>query len=217
MLEDITARLELLRDPAKAEGMSAYMRDQFAFLGIPAPLRQASNKTAFSSLEVRKKPLETALVCLLWELPEREYQYTALEYLHLCQKKLGEQHLALLEFLICSKSWWDTADSLAPLVGMLVQRHPDLLEVMDVWSLHSNFWLRRVAIIHQLRYKHQTDRGRLFGYIEHNILDKEFFIRKAIGWALREYAKTNKDAVLEFVELHPALSGLSKREALKHF
>jgi 3-methyladenine DNA glycosylase AlkD len=217
MLEDITARLELLRDPEKAVSMSAYMRHQFAFLGIPAPLRQASTKAAFSSLGVRKKPLETELVRSLWALSEREYQYTALEYLHLCQKKLGEQHLALLETLICSKSWWDTVDSLAPLVGMVVQRHAHLQEVMDAWAVHPNFWLRRVAILHQLRLKHQTDRQRLFGYIEHNLLDKEFFIRKAIGWSLREYAKTDAGAVLEFVELHPELSKLSKREAMKHY
>jgi 3-methyladenine DNA glycosylase AlkD len=217
MIEEITARLELLRDPEKASAMSAYMRHQFAFLGIPAPLRQASTKAAFSSLEVKKKPLETELVRSLWALPEREYQYTALEYLHLCQKQLGERHLALLEWLIGSKSWWDTVDSLAPLVGIVVQRHPHLLEVMDAWAVHPNFWLRRVAIIYQLRFKRQTDCERLFGYCKQNILDKEFFIRKAIGWALREYAKTNKEAVLEFVELHPELSGLSKREAMKHF
>jgi 3-methyladenine DNA glycosylase AlkD len=216
MVEEFTARLELLRDPDKAAPMSAYMRHQFAFLGIPAPLRQASNKAVFSSLGVKHKLLKTELVSALWELPEREYQYTALEYLHLCHKHMEKVHLDLLEVLICTKSWWDTVDSLAPLVGMVVLRHPKLLERTDAWATHDNFWLRRVAILYQLRYKRQTDVGRLFAAIVQNISDKEFFIRKAIGWALREYARTDARAVQEFVLEHPEMSGLSRREALKH-
>jgi 3-methyladenine DNA glycosylase AlkD len=216
MLEELTARLELLSDPKRAVGMSAYMRDQFEFLGIPAPVRQASVKEVFVRCGAKQKPLETGLVLALWDLPEREYQYTAVLYLHLCQKRLEVQHLALLEQLVCSKSWWDTVDSLAPLVGILVQPNPHLLEVMDAWASHKSFWLRRVAIIFQLRYKRQTDQERLFLYCQQNIHDKEFFIRKAIGWALREYAKVAPNAVLGFVEAHPELSGLSKREALKH-
>jgi 3-methyladenine DNA glycosylase AlkD len=216
MLEEIIARLELLRDFERALGMSAYMRHQFKFLGIAAPVRQASAKALFSSLKVKQKPLDTECVLALWDLPEREYQYTALEYLHLCHKQLEASHLRLLERLICTKSWWDTVDSLAPLVGMVVQRSPHLLEVTDDWATNSNFWLRRVAILHQLRLKQQTNQSRLFEYIELNIHDKEFFIRKAIGWALREYAKVNSQAVIGFVEAHPELSGLSKREALKH-
>jgi 3-methyladenine DNA glycosylase AlkD len=216
MLEEFTARLELLRDPDRATAMSAYMRHQFAFLGIPAPLRQASNKAVFSSFGVKQKPLEPEFVLVLWQLPEREYQYTALDYLHFCHKRLEPDHLELLETLICSKSWWDTVDSLAPLVGIVVLRHPELLEQVDTWASHENFWLRRVAILYQLRYKRQTDVGRLFAAIVQNSLDKEFFIRKAIGWALREYARTDAKAVQDFVFDHPELSGLSRREALKH-
>jgi 3-methyladenine DNA glycosylase AlkD len=216
MLEEIVARLELLRDVDRAIAMSAYMKDHFPFLGIAAPVRQSSSKALFSSLKAKQKPLDTTCVLALWDLPEREFQYTALEYLHMCHKQLEESHLPLLELLICQKSWWDTVDSLAPLVGMVVQRNPHLLEVMDSWATNQNFWLRRVAILHQLRFKQQTDQSRLFTYVKQNIQDKEFFIRKAIGWALREYAKVNPNAVLKFVEDHPELSGLSKREALKH-
>ena len=101
-------------------------------------------------------------------------------------------------------------------MGMVVQRNPHLLEVMDAWAGHENVWLRRVAILHQLRFKQQTNQSRLFAYIKQNIHNKEFFIRKAIGWALRAYAKVNALAVIGFVKAHPELSGLSKPEALKH-
>ncbi len=211
----IQAHLELLRDPARAVAMSAYMRNQFAFLGVPATIRQAAAKNAVSSLDLTKKPLELELVKELWALPEREYQYIALDYLHVKSKQLEAHHFAFLEFLITHKSWWDTVDSLAPLVGILVKRYPDLLERVDAWAVHHNFWLRRVAIIHQLRFKKETDITRLFAYVLQNASDKEFFIRKAIGWALREYAKLEPNAVSDFVFEHPELSGLSRREALK--
>ncbi len=215
MIQTIQAHLELLYDPSRAVAMAAYMRNKFEFLGISAPLRKASSKQAFSSLGLAKKPLDVTLVRKLWDLPEREYQYVAVEYLHSKAKKLELVHFELLESLITSKSWWDTVDGLAPMVGVLVQRHPDLLEILGTWAVHENFWLRRVAIIHQLRFKQDTDSSRLFGFALLNASDKEFFIRKAIGWALREYAKTAPRAVQDFINEHPGFSNLTKREALK--
>jgi 3-methyladenine DNA glycosylase AlkD len=215
MIETIQAHLELLHDSSRAVAMCAYMRNQFDFLGIPAPLRKAATKQASISLGLGKKPLEVDLVRELWALPEREYQYVAIEYLHSKAKKLELKHFELLEFLITQKSWWDTVDGLAPMVGELVQRFPVLLEQMDSWAEHENFWLRRVAIIHQLRFKHTTDTTRLFGYALLNASDKEFFIRKAIGWALREHTRTEPRVVQDFVNDHPELSNLTKREALK--
>lgn len=217
MIEDLQSRLELLCDPERAIAMSAYMRDQFPFLGIAAPVRQAANKAAFSSLGVKQKLLDVQVVLALWQMPEREYQYTALEYLHYCHKMLNASHLPLLERLICEKSWWDTVDSLAPLVGIMVQRFGHLLGEMDVWAQHDNFWLRRVAILHQLRYKRQTDKGRLFLYCKENLLETEFFIRKAIGWALREYAKVDANAVQQFVLEHPQMSGVVKARGAEAF
>jgi 3-methyladenine DNA glycosylase AlkD len=215
MIETIQAHLELLHDSAQAVAMRAYMRDQFAFLGIPAPLRKAAGKLAFTDLGLKNKPLELDLVKQLWALPEREYQYMAIEYLHSQTKKLGLADFALLEFLITHKSWWDTVDGLAPLVGILVQHFPSLLEQLDGWAEDPNFWLRRVAIIHQLRFKSETDSSRLFTYALLNVSDKEFFVRKAIGWALREYAKTAPRVVQDFILEHPEFSNLTKREALK--
>jgi 3-methyladenine DNA glycosylase AlkD len=215
MIETIQAHLELLHDPARAVAMRAYMRNQFAFLGIPSPLRKAATKQAFTSLGLKSKPLEVGLVKQLWVLPEREYQYVAIEYLHSKTKKLGLADFALLEFLITHKSWWDTVDGLAPLVGILVLRFPSLLEQLDGWAEHPNFWLRRVAMIHQLRFKSETDSNRLFAYALLNAADKEFFVRKAIGWALREYAKVKPYVVQDFILEHPEFSNLTKREALK--
>lgn len=124
--------------------------------------------------------------------------------------------LATLRWLVTHKSWWDTVDSLAHSTGILVQAHPELVDAMDTWIDDKNFWVARVAILHQLSYKHDTDATRLFDYCARRATDTEFFIRKAIGWALRQYARTDMPAVKDFVASHPELSPLSAREALKH-
>ena len=128
---------------------------------------------------------------------------------------------ALLETvrsLIVTRSWWDTVDTLAAnVVGPLVSNHPALRATMDAWSTDDNLWLVRTAILHQLRYRSATDPDRLFRYCDAQAGHGDFFIRKAIGWALREYARTDPDAVRTFVATHrDRLSGLSVREASKH-
>ena len=123
-----------------------------------------------------------------------------------------------VEQLIMTRSWWDTVDPLAcRTVATLVTQHPDLRAIVDQWIDDDNLWLIRSALIHQLFYKDQTDADRLFSYIEHQAAHTDFFVRKAIGWALRQYGRTDPDAVRSFVASHDSeLSGLSKREALKH-
>jgi 3-methyladenine DNA glycosylase AlkD len=117
--------------------------------------------------------------------------------------------------MLITKSWWDTVDAVAAdIVGRLVQRHPALVKTMDAWIADDNMWLQRTAILHQLRFKDQTDEKRLFGYCLKHGSQKEFFIRKAIGWALREYSKTNPAAVKKFVKTAP-LTNFSKKEAMK--
>ena len=125
--------------------------------------------------------------------------------------------LADVEPLITSKSWWDTVDSLAGhTVGVLVAQHPELASTMDEWISSEDIWLARTAILHQLGYKAKTDRDRLFAYCLRRAADREFFIRKAIGWALREYSKTDAKAVHAFVRTNAGtLSSLSSKEALK--
>ena len=200
----------------RAVAMAAYMRDQFPFLGIASPERAALQQLALAGLA---KPTEGELelaVRELWALPEREYQYAGMDLLARNVKVLSPGFLETAPWLLTTKSWWDTVDTLAArVVGPLVLRNPQVRETMDSWATEPNFWIVRTAILHQLRFKSATDSARLFRYCEIHAGDTEFFIRKAIGWALREYSKTDAAAVRRFVFEHEGdLSGLSKREAL---
>lgn len=192
------------------------MRDQFPFLGIPTPERRALSRDVLRDAP-RPSPTELRKIARdCWALDEREYQYFACDYVNREVKLAPASFLSTLRWLVTHKSWWDTVDSLAHSTGLLVRTHPALAEEMDVWIADKNFWIARVAILHQLSYKTDTDVPRLFDYCALRATDAEFFIRKAIGWALRQYAKTDMAAVKEFVASHPELSPLSVREALKH-
>jgi 3-methyladenine DNA glycosylase AlkD len=217
IVERVTRAFEGARDAEKAPAMEAYMRDQFAFLGIPSPARVALGRAA---IEGTAKPTEADLIALsntLWTMPEREYQYFAAWYLRRHQRVLTTDFMGTARRLITTTSWWDTIDELAQnVVGPLVQRERTLVATMDEWIEDDDLWLARTAILHQNRWRAATDAERLFRYSARRAPDKEFFIRKAIGWALREYTRVDPEAVRRFVAEHDAeLSGLSKREALK--
>lgn len=212
----LRAAFEPARDSARAEAMSAYMRNLFPYLGIPSPTRAALRREALAGLP---RPSEHELLSAgraLWELPEREYQYAALGLLERNERVLSPGSLGAVRWFVTTKAWWDTVDSLASgVVGPLVLRNPELRLEMDRWVEDGDFWVARIALLHQLRSKDRTDAVRLFAYCERRAADTEFFIRKAIGWALREYSKTDASAVRQFVVAHDGeLSGLSKREAL---
>jgi 3-methyladenine DNA glycosylase AlkD len=216
LVDRLERLFESARDDAKAADMARYMRDAFPFYGIPAPVQREIWRTALAG---ETRPTETQLRSVArgcWKRKEREWQYFACAYLRSNVRNASSGILPVVEQLITTKSWWDTIDTLAAhTVGPLVRRDPHLLETMDGWITSENFWLARTAILHQLHYKSDTDSDRLFDYCRRRAVDTEFFIRKAIGWALREYSKTDPHAVREFVREHPELSGLSKREALK--
>lgn len=215
-LETIQSTLEPHRDVIKAERMAKYMRDQFAFLGIPSPERKALARELFRTLGLLQEPIDARLVRDLWALPSREYQYLALDYLDRQRKKLSPAHADLIEHCVTTKSWWDTIDPLSHVAGELVKKHPVALEKLEAWATADNFWLRRIAILHQLGFKRDMDEARLFRYVLLNAHDTEFFIRKAIGWALRECSYSSPEAVEAFVRDHEReLSSLSRREALK--
>jgi 3-methyladenine DNA glycosylase AlkD len=193
--------------------MSAYLRNQFPCLGISLPKLDALLREL-----PRPEPEEAvdfALAC--WELPEREYQYAGIRRLSSARRRLQAERLPDLERLITTKSWWDTVDALATdVVGSLVMAHPTLVAEMDRWLESDNMWLARSAILHQDRWKEKTDARRLFAYCLRRAGDRDFFIRKAIGWSLRSYAAVDPAEVARFVEEHEAeLSGLSRREALR--
>jgi 3-methyladenine DNA glycosylase AlkD len=203
--------------PDKAIAMSAYMKNRYAFMGIQTPERNALLK-AFLQKHGRPESEQALeqIVKLLWAQPEREFQNVAMSLLDARGKRTEESRIKLLESLIMDKSWWDTVDFLAGnAAGSYLTHYPEQIAAYpDRWILSDHLWLRRSALLFQLGYKQQTDEERLFRYIRTCAHDKEFFIAKAIGWALRQYARVNPDAVLAFVE-NESLQPLSKREALK--
>jgi 3-methyladenine DNA glycosylase AlkD len=216
LVERFGRAIEAGRDPVRAVRMAAYMRDQFPFAGIAAPELAVIYREAAAGLPppvVEADVTAAALAC--WELPEREYQHLGGAHLRRHAGLLGPASVGALERLVTTKSWWDTVDELATHVaGTMVARHPALRTVMERWVTSENLWLARVAILHQERWKQRTDAGLLFDFCLRRAGDREFFLRKAIGWALRSYAKTDPDAVAAFLAEHgDRLSGLSRREA----
>ncbi|MQA28181.1 MAG: DNA alkylation repair protein [Micromonosporaceae bacterium] len=198
--------------------MAAYMRGRFDFLGLPTPQRRVLSREVLAGLAAPVEADLRDIAHMCWDLPEREYQYFGCDLLVRCARQLSAAFITDAERLITAKSWWDSVDPLATrVVGSLVSSHPALGEVMDSWIAHENLWLVRAALLHQLNYHEVTDAGRLFDYCRIQSGHPDFFVRKAIGWALRQHGKTNPAAVRRFVRAHRAqLSPLSVREALKH-
>lgn len=210
--------LEPLADPDRAAKMSAYLKNQFEFLGVMAgPRNEATREYIKDTSEGSVEDVWLA-VEECWAQPEREFQLLGADLLRKNAGRMSVQDLDRVRRLIERKSWWDTVDVLAPHVAGVIVRQHEQGAVMDEWVDADDFWVARAAILHQLFYKSGTDQERLFDYCRRRAADKEFFIRKALGWALRQYAKSNPSAVENFVTAHAdELSGLTKREALKHF
>jgi len=217
LLDELGDAFEAHADAERARGMAAYMRDQFTYYGLPAPLQRSLAREVLATHPTQDETQLRAIVSDCWSRPEREWQYFACDLMATLTPKLSVRFLPVAKKAVATKSWWDTVDSLATkTVGGLVQSHRERRTTMDAWIGDRNIWIARTALLHQLSYKKDTDADRLFRYSELRAGDSEFFIRKAIGWALREYSKTDGDAVRAFVRTHDgALSGLSKREALK--
>jgi 3-methyladenine DNA glycosylase AlkD len=220
LLSQIEAALRPLADPGQAAPMRAYMLDQFAFLGIRAtPRRQALRGLPRLNTWTAADLLSVAEA--LWEMPEREFQYVAVDLLAKHHRQLELASLPRLLQLVQHQAWWDTVDGLAGVVGDILlrahTRQPEVQRQMDDWLGHPSLWVRRVAMLHQLGWKVQTDQARLFRYALALAPETDFFIRKAIGWALRDHARTQPDAVRAFLMAHAhVLSGLTRREAGKH-
>ncbi|GIE97023.1 hypothetical protein Ari01nite_44880 [Paractinoplanes rishiriensis] len=216
LLARLDSGFSTTRDPVRAEAMAAYMRGQFPFFGVPSPALRSLARTAMAGLPAPTAPELAQIADACWSRPQREFHYFACDYLRKHQRVASAGFLENARTLITTKSWWDTVDPLATrFVGDLVRRHPSLLPEIDAWSRHDNMWLVRTAILHQLHYADQTDTDRLFAYCTHQAKHQDFFVRKAIGWALRQYARTDPSAVREFVA-GTTLSPLSVREATKH-
>jgi len=202
--------------PENAEPMKKYMKYKFDFLGIKRPLRSELQKNFFKHNELPEFSEIPQIIDELWQLPEREFQYFSMDLLVKIRKKLPNEIIKVYEKMIMKKSWWDTVDLVAgKLVSIHFQRFPELRDkYIGKWMKSGNIWLQRTCILFQLHYKENTDVMLLGKIIMSLAKSDEFFIQKAIGWALREYSKTDAKAVVNFVE-NNELSKLSNREALK--
>lgn len=217
-LEELILTLDKNRNPDRQVSMEAYMRDLFPFFGLQARDRRALAKPFVAEQKKSfkdKQAIDWILIRAMWQAEEREIQYIANDLL--TQTYIDCQDLDQLAWLVSHKSWWDTVDQLAVTVGQLVQNCPNHQTSILDWAQDEDLWIRRVAILHQLRYKQETDTDRLRQIIQVNLGSDEFFINKAIGWALREYSKTDSDWVRAFICDHrDQLASLSIREASKY-
>ena len=204
-------------DPSQAPAMEKYMRDQFEYLGIKTPKNGALQKEFFAEHGFPALEDLDEILRDLWSLPQREFQYIAVGLQARFEKQLPADFITTIEYLITTKSWWDTVDSIAGgVVGTHFKRYPAVKKkYLAKWRKSDNFWLRRTTILFQLNYKQETDFDLLCDIIRENLDSKEFFINKAIGWSLRQYARIDPKAVKKFVKATP-LHPLSRREAMKH-
>ena len=215
-LLDLITDLEENRNELLAESMSKYMQDKFRFLGVRGTTRTEIYKKYFPDAR-KTKTIDWDFVENCWNKEEREFQYVVVYYLKAMQKFLKREDISRLKYLMVTKSWWDTVDLLAKVIGSLVIRIEGYDQIMLEWSKDSNIWLKRVAILHQLSLKEKVDKQILERILVGNLGDSEFFINKAIGWALRDYSKYNPEWVREFIKKNKDnMANLSIREASKY-
>lgn len=201
---------------ADAVFMKKYMLNQFEYFGIRSAQQKVIRRRFFKVFGLPDKVFLPEIIQWLWQQPQREFQYFGIDLTERMFKKPEVSSIDTIEFMILNKSWWDTVDWIASHhAGTYFRKFPELiLPRTGSWMDSGNMWLQRTALLYQLKYKAKTDAELMFEYIRRLKDSKEFFIRKAIGWALREYSKVSPNSVLEFVE-KTDLSGLSRREALK--
>ena len=215
-LSGLITELEENRNELLAESMSKYMQDKFRFLGVRGATRTEIYKKYFPDAR-KSKEIDWDFIENCWNKEEREFQYVVVYYLKAMQIFLKREDISRLKYLIVTKSWWDTVDLLAKVVGSLVIRIEGYDQIMLEWSKDSNIWLRRVAILYQLSLKDKVDEIILDKILVNNLGDNEFFINKAIGWALRDYSKFNPEWVREFIKKNKDnMANLSIREANKY-
>ncbi|MFI7125552.1 DNA alkylation repair protein [Nonomuraea sp. NPDC050153] len=212
--------LQEVAEPGKAEAMRAYMKSAMPFLGVQAVRRRAALRRVFAEHRLESAPAWRKAVLALWREAEyREERYAAVELsgYHLYRDYQTLYTVPMYEEMIVTGAWWDLVDELAThRVGGLLATYPDSMRpLMLEWAHDDDLWKRRTAILSQNRFKERTDTALLFACIDPSLSDNDFFARKAIGWALREFAKTNPSEVLRYVNAK-GITGLSRREALKN-
>jgi 3-methyladenine DNA glycosylase AlkD len=221
LVDDVRSGLRELANTDDAPAMRAYMKSAMPYLGVRAPAVRLLCKQVYAEHRLPDRgSWESTIRVLFDEATYREERYAATSLAaHRVYRDFASStdSLTLYEHLVTAGAWWDIVDDVSHRVGDVLRAHrAAATPVVLAWSQRDDLWLRRTSIICQLGHKAETDTEMLTGVIEPNIADGEFFIRKAIGWALREYAKTEPGWVRGFVTDHEELSPLSKREALKH-
>lgn len=218
VIRQLTMVFEANIEEPRATKMSGYMKGNFEFFGIYAELRRSLVNGWYATNKTEIQTDLKAIVWSLWSLDQREYQYAAMDIMAKNIKQFGQEDIAFVKQLIVHVSWWDSVDWISSwLLGRCLSYDKKLqYDICENWIIDPNMWIRRSVIIHQLKYKDRTDQELLFALITATIGSKEFFINKASGWALRQYSKYNAAAVSEFIDNHPQLSNLTKREGSKY-
>ena len=204
-------------NPIKAPQMQAYMKTEQPFYGVQSKPRKNIFRDAIKKYPIKSRDNWETVIIELWYGAHREEMYQALEVAERCKKYHDESAWSLFEALLRSASNWDTVDWLSSnLIGRLVEKYRHFEKELWEWSDDQNLWVRRASLLAHLKHKKMTNTKLLSDTILKLAHEKEFFIRKAIGWVLRQYSNTDPDLVSQFVKIHQdKLSGLSKREALK--
>lgn len=213
---EIKEAFDLLRDEDNAQKMSAYMRDKFKYYGIPTPKRKAVYKSILNK-EKKTAVIDWDFLEKCWNDEYREFQYVVMDYLVAMQKFLKYDDVTAIERFVRSKQWWDTIDGLDRIVGNIAFIDSRINDLMLKWSEDDDFWVRRIAIDHQLCRKLDTNVELLEKILVNNFGSSEFFINKAIGWSLRDYSKSNPEWVRGFIgRYRDKMNPLSLKEASKY-
>ena len=204
------------KNEEQARQMSKYMLNKFEYIGIKTPERRKIFKNFFKEYKNEEK-IDWEFVNKCWENKYREFQYIAADYLKNMKDKLTIDDIPEFKRLILKKSWWDTIDNLDMTIGALALKDSNMNKILLEWSIDENIWLRRIVIDHQLLRKEKTNTELLEKILKNNLGQAEFFINKAIGWALRDYSKTNPEWVKNFIEKNKEkMAKLSIKEASKY-
>lgn len=208
--------LEFKANPKNAVAMAKYMKNRFSFLGLKTPERKEQSQPLFEASKVLDMMTLRQWISNLYAREYREYQYVAIDLADKNLKKFKFEDMVFLSQFVAQKSWWDSVDSLRAVFGRYIKRHPDeKTAVFELFYQSSNMWERRVSLNLQLMEKQYTDQKMLTDAILFDRATDEFFIQKAIGWALRQYSKTDPAWVIEFLNSYQ-LSNLAIREASKY-
>lgn len=218
-INQLVELFEPFRNSKRAQTASAYMRNQFSFIGMKTDVRRTAQKSWVDSLKtLNDRNLRWLIIRALWEKEERDYHYVAIDFLNSWSKKFfSEEDAAELEWILSQKSWWDTVDAIASnYLGKWALLFPEKAhETFERWRYQESFWLQRSCLIYQLKYKDQVDSAYLENLIQQLNENNEFFIQKAIGWSLRQLSKYKPEDVVQILSNNP-IKGLALKEASKY-